>query len=154
MRQATEKTKRVSGFHLRLSQLIIFVDCPSFFLTALEISLDADDRRGDGFTDRRRRKKVALGERGKRNVVVEGLPVVKATQQKQRRMINNKESGVMSRERKQLYSLILRYGCIYGEQDGSLQIALDSDPRSYIFGEDVGFGGVFRCTTGLAEQFD
>lgn len=24
---------------------------------------------------------------------------------------------------------------------------------SYVFGEDVGFGGVFRCTTGLAEQF-
>ncbi|CAH1453956.1 unnamed protein product [Lactuca virosa] len=35
----------------------------------------------------------------------------------------------------------------------ALQIALDSDPRSYIFGEDVGFGGVFRCTTGLADQF-
>ncbi|KAI3750647.1 hypothetical protein L2E82_21361 [Cichorium intybus] len=66
-----------------------------------EISLDADDRRGDGFTDRRRRKKVALGERGNRNVVVEGPPVVKATQQKQRRMINNRESGVTSRERKQ-----------------------------------------------------
>jgi len=25
--------------------------------------------------------------------------------------------------------------------------------RSYVFGEDVGFGGVFRCTTGLAERF-
>lgn len=24
---------------------------------------------------------------------------------------------------------------------------------SYIFGEDVSFGGVFRCTTGLAERF-
>lgn len=24
---------------------------------------------------------------------------------------------------------------------------------SYVFGEDVGFGGVFRCTTGLAERF-
>nr|GFD07822.1 2-oxoisovalerate dehydrogenase subunit beta 1, mitochondrial [Tanacetum cinerariifolium] len=23
----------------------------------------------------------------------------------------------------------------------------------YVFGEDVGFGGVFRCTTGLADQF-
>ncbi|KAL5133645.1 2-oxoisovalerate dehydrogenase subunit beta 1, mitochondrial [Glycine soja] len=35
----------------------------------------------------------------------------------------------------------------------ALHIALDSDPRSYVFGEDVSFGGVFRCTTGLADQF-
>lgn len=25
--------------------------------------------------------------------------------------------------------------------------------RSYVFGEDVSFGGVFRCTTGLADTF-
>ncbi|KAK7281878.1 hypothetical protein RIF29_10224 [Crotalaria pallida] len=25
--------------------------------------------------------------------------------------------------------------------------------RSYVFGEDVSFGGVFRCTTGLADRF-
>lgn len=24
---------------------------------------------------------------------------------------------------------------------------------SYVFGEDVRFGGVFRCTTGLADKF-
>ncbi|KAG5060193.1 hypothetical protein JHK87_001222 [Glycine soja] len=35
----------------------------------------------------------------------------------------------------------------------ALHIALDTDPRSYVFGEDVSFGGVFRCTTGLADQF-
>ncbi|XP_078163125.1 branched-chain alpha-keto acid decarboxylase E1 beta subunit isoform X2 [Carex rostrata] len=35
----------------------------------------------------------------------------------------------------------------------ALHIALDTDPRSYVFGEDVSFGGVFRCTTGLAERF-
>ncbi|XP_070047984.1 2-oxoisovalerate dehydrogenase subunit beta 2, mitochondrial-like isoform X2 [Nicotiana tomentosiformis] len=35
----------------------------------------------------------------------------------------------------------------------ALHIALDSDPRAYVFGEDVGFGGVFRCTTGLADRF-
>jgi len=27
------------------------------------------------------------------------------------------------------------------------------DHSSYVFGEDVSFGGVFRCTTGLADQF-
>ncbi|KAJ9541500.1 hypothetical protein OSB04_028006 [Centaurea solstitialis] len=42
---------------------------------------------------------------------------------------------------------------LYTAINQALQIALDSDPRSYIFGEDVGFGGVFRCTTGLADQF-
>ncbi|KAG5517777.1 hypothetical protein RHGRI_038224 [Rhododendron griersonianum] len=35
----------------------------------------------------------------------------------------------------------------------ALHIALDSDPRAYVFGEDVSFGGVFRCTTGLADRF-
>lgn len=27
------------------------------------------------------------------------------------------------------------------------------DDSAYVFGEDVGFGGVFRCTTGLADRF-
>ncbi|KAJ6387720.1 hypothetical protein OIU77_026322 [Salix suchowensis] len=35
----------------------------------------------------------------------------------------------------------------------ALHIALETDPRSYVFGEDVSFGGVFRCTKGLAEKF-
>ncbi|GAB4835102.1 hypothetical protein Ancab_000010 [Ancistrocladus abbreviatus] len=35
----------------------------------------------------------------------------------------------------------------------ALHIALDTDPRAYVFGEDVSFGGVFRCTIGLAERF-
>ncbi|XP_065018368.1 2-oxoisovalerate dehydrogenase subunit beta 1, mitochondrial-like isoform X2 [Musa acuminata AAA Group] len=35
----------------------------------------------------------------------------------------------------------------------ALHIALDTDPRAYVFGEDVRFGGVFRCTTGLADRF-
>lgn len=28
-----------------------------------------------------------------------------------------------------------------------------SSHRAYVFGEDVSFGGVFRCTTGLADRF-
>ncbi|XP_010909038.1 2-oxoisovalerate dehydrogenase subunit beta 1, mitochondrial isoform X5 [Elaeis guineensis] len=35
----------------------------------------------------------------------------------------------------------------------ALHIALETDSRAYVFGEDVGFGGVFRCTTGLADRF-
>ena len=32
-------------------------------------------------------------------------------------------------------------------------ISLSKDDTAVIFGEDVGFGGVFRCTMGLAEEF-
>ncbi|XP_071698139.1 G-box-binding factor 4-like [Rutidosis leptorrhynchoides] len=45
--------------------------------------------------------------RGKRKVVVEDQPVDKATQQKQRRMIKNRESAARSRERKQAYTVEL-----------------------------------------------
>ncbi|XP_076925293.1 bZIP transcription factor 12-like [Bidens hawaiensis] len=47
------------------------------------------------------------GGRGKRKVVVEDPPVDKATQQKQRRMIKNRESAARSRERKQAYTVEL-----------------------------------------------
>ncbi|KAK4339970.1 hypothetical protein RND71_041432 [Anisodus tanguticus] len=45
--------------------------------------------------------------RGKRRSTVEELPVDKATQQKQRRMIKNRESAARSRERKQAYTVEL-----------------------------------------------
>lgn len=35
----------------------------------------------------------------------------------------------------------------------ALTIALETDNRAIVFGEDVHFGGVFRCTVGLAERF-
>ncbi|GFR49073.1 hypothetical protein Agub_g11100 [Astrephomene gubernaculifera] len=35
----------------------------------------------------------------------------------------------------------------------AMLIALDTNERSYVFGEDVAFGGVFRCTVGLLERF-
>jgi 2-oxoisovalerate dehydrogenase E1 component beta subunit len=34
-----------------------------------------------------------------------------------------------------------------------MSIALETDEKAVIFGEDVAFGGVFRCTMGLAEKF-
>ncbi|KAI8895239.1 thiamine diphosphate-binding protein [Globomyces pollinis-pini] len=34
----------------------------------------------------------------------------------------------------------------------ALSTALESDPKAVVFGEDVAFGGVFRCTMGLAEK--
>lgn len=35
----------------------------------------------------------------------------------------------------------------------ALATALESDEKAVVFGEDVAFGGVFRCTMGLAERF-
>lgn len=35
----------------------------------------------------------------------------------------------------------------------SMELALDKDPNAVVFGEDVAFGGVFRCTIGLQEKF-
>lgn len=35
----------------------------------------------------------------------------------------------------------------------AMRIALKSDPSAIVFGEDVGFGGVFRCSVGLQEEF-
>jgi len=34
-----------------------------------------------------------------------------------------------------------------------LQTILESDDKSCVFGEDVAFGGVFRCSMGLADKF-
>lgn len=35
----------------------------------------------------------------------------------------------------------------------ALDIIMSQDPNSYIFGEDVKFGGVFRCSLGLLEKY-
>ena len=35
----------------------------------------------------------------------------------------------------------------------AMRIALRTDPTSVLFGEDVAFGGVFRCAVQLREEF-
>ena len=35
----------------------------------------------------------------------------------------------------------------------ALDIAMADDDKAIIFGEDVKFGGVFRCTMGLNEKY-
>ena len=35
----------------------------------------------------------------------------------------------------------------------AMRVALQTDKTAIVFGEDVGFGGVFRCATGLREEF-
>ncbi|CAG0917925.1 unnamed protein product [Notodromas monacha] len=37
--------------------------------------------------------------------------------------------------------------------NAAMETALKTDPTAIIFGEDVGFGGVFRCTIGLQEKY-
>ena len=37
--------------------------------------------------------------------------------------------------------------------NSAMQTALETDPSTIVFGEDVGFGGVFRCSTGLRDEF-
>lgn len=41
----------------------------------------------------------------------------------------------------------------YQAVNDALRIALESDESAVLFGEDVAFGGVFRCSMGLQEQF-
>lgn len=45
----------------------------------------------------------------------------------------------------------LGYVCPCGKANG--RTALATNPRAIVFGEDVAFGGVFRCTMGLTEEF-
>ena len=42
---------------------------------------------------------------------------------------------------------------MYQAINNALDIALATDSESYIFGEDVKFGGVFRCTMGLNQKY-
>ncbi|KAL8540633.1 hypothetical protein ACS0TY_002037 [Phlomoides rotata] len=59
------------------------------------------------------------GGRGKRRVAVEEPPLDKATQQKQRRMIKNRESAARSRERKQAYTVELEALVTQLEEDNA-----------------------------------
>jgi 2-oxoisovalerate dehydrogenase E1 component beta subunit len=42
---------------------------------------------------------------------------------------------------------------MYQAINNALEIALSTDDKAMLFGEDVGFGGVFRCSMGLREKF-
>lgn len=37
--------------------------------------------------------------------------------------------------------------------NNALDIALETDEKLLVFGEDVAFGGVFRCTMGLQQKY-
>ncbi|KAJ7940275.1 thiamine diphosphate-binding protein [Mycena leptocephala] len=42
---------------------------------------------------------------------------------------------------------------VYQAVRDALSIALTKDDNAVVFGQDIAFGGVFRCTMGLAEEF-
>lgn len=42
---------------------------------------------------------------------------------------------------------------MYQAINNALDIALATDSNSYLFGEDVKFGGVFRCSVGLSQKY-
>ena len=42
---------------------------------------------------------------------------------------------------------------LYQAVNDALRASLTQDPRTLVFGEDVAFGGVFRCTMDLVNQF-
>ena len=42
---------------------------------------------------------------------------------------------------------------LVGAINDALRIALETDDKAVIFGEDVAFGGVFRCTSELQDKF-
>ncbi|EWC46389.1 mitochondrial 2-oxoisovalerate dehydrogenase subunit beta [Drechslerella stenobrocha 248] len=42
---------------------------------------------------------------------------------------------------------------LYQSVNSALQTALSTDDRAILFGEDVAFGGVFRCSTNLLDKF-
>lgn len=37
--------------------------------------------------------------------------------------------------------------------NNALDIAMETDPKSLLFGEDVKFGGVFRCSMNLNQKY-
>eukprot|EP00793_Prasinoderma_coloniale_P001266 PRCOL_00005038-RA len=42
---------------------------------------------------------------------------------------------------------------LVGAINAAMDSVLESDPTACVFGEDVAFGGVFRCTAGLGEKY-
>lgn len=47
----------------------------------------------------------------------------------------------------------LKSSNLYEALNSAMSIALETDDKAVIFGEDVAFGGVFRCTMGLRDKF-
>jgi len=42
---------------------------------------------------------------------------------------------------------------LFSAINSALRTAMETDPTAILFGEDIAFGGVFRCSQGLKEDF-
>jgi 2-oxoisovalerate dehydrogenase E1 component beta subunit len=42
---------------------------------------------------------------------------------------------------------------LFSAINSALKTAMETDPTAILFGEDIAFGGVFRCSQGLREEF-
>lgn len=42
---------------------------------------------------------------------------------------------------------------MYQAINDAMRVALNTDPSAIVFGQDVAFGGVFRCTLDLRKEF-
>ena len=61
-------------------------------------------------------------------------------------VVNVKELGLKNPEKRQKLNLCFTI-------NDALNIAMQTDEKAIIFGEDVKFGGVFRCTMGMNEKY-
>jgi len=62
-----------------------------------------------------------------------------------RRRAASTTAAVANRETEQM--------TMFAAINDAMRVALRTDPTAVVFGEDVAFGGVFRCTMGLLDEF-
>jgi 2-oxoisovalerate dehydrogenase E1 component beta subunit len=68
-------------------------------------------------------------------------------------IMHTRDSVLQNPELKHLGQFETKKLNLFQAVNEALSTALESDEKAVIFGEDVAFGGVFRCTMGLAEKF-
>jgi len=60
-----------------------------------------------------------------------------------RRSLSSEASAAVTTKRMNLFTAV----------NDAMRVAMATDESAIVFGEDVGFGGVFRCSVGLQEEF-
>jgi hypothetical protein len=95
-----------------------------------------------------RHNKVQLGVKFYINLI-ELMVILKTAIQKSRwilkRLSNSRHFSSAPNEKKRMN--------YFTAINDAMRIAMMTDSTAIIFGEDVGFGGVFRCSIGLQEEF-
>ncbi|TPX55071.1 hypothetical protein PhCBS80983_g05626 [Powellomyces hirtus] len=68
-------------------------------------------------------------------------------------MNNTREKALANPELKAVAAGQTKKMNLFQSVNEAMDIALATDEKAVVFGEDVGFGGVFRCTMGLQEKY-